>query len=190
MAGREKGKSFWSFLVWTALLFILLAPISLGVLWVSTSRESPFASFRARNILPPETRKVLENGELFVLYSLKPISVEYLKSTDENPIEVFHDFPVLGKVEIQSAVERATLLKALYAGISENDGMAANCFFPRHGIRATLNGETVDQVICFECAQIETHAPHGKNVLTSASPQLVFDKTLQDAGVPLAEKRH
>jgi hypothetical protein len=138
---------------------------------------------------PPATRHVLDHADQFVLYSLNPRSIEYLKPSEERPKEVFHDFPVLGKVEITGSISRMGLLEALYQGIAAKNIMPNNCFNPRHGIRAILNGEAVDLVICFECKQIQIHAAKGKGVLTSASPQPEFDRVLREAGVELAEKQ-
>ena len=46
------------------------------------------------------------------------------------------------------------LLDALYKGIADSDGNGAKCFDPRHGIRASVDGKTVDLVICFECSWV------------------------------------
>jgi hypothetical protein len=140
--------------------------------------------------LPSATRNVLDHADQFVLYSLDPRSVEYLRPPEAYPQEVFHDFPVLGRVEVQDAAKQAELLRALYEGIAAKNIEPANCFFPRHGVRASLNGVTVDLVICFECSQIQIHPAKGKDVLTSASPQPVFNRVLKEAGVELAEKSH
>lgn len=141
-----------------------------------------------RNRLPSSTVRVLDNAEEFVLYSLDPPM--YRDPKAEPPQELFHDYAVLGKAEISQTTVRKELLKALYAGIAEADGRAPRCFNPRHGIRASFRGESVDVVICFECSRIESYATRTKFVYTSQSPQPKFDEVLKKAGVPLAEKRH
>jgi hypothetical protein len=70
-----------------------------------------------------------------------------------------------------------------------NDGRVAACFNPRHGIRASREGKTIDLVICFECLQVYVYAEEGRqgSFLTTSSPQPVFDQVLREAGVPLAK---
>lgn len=145
--------------------------------------------FLEKNRLPTETKRILEQADDFVLYSLYPARIKEIEEQKKQVgKEFFHDFMVLGKTEVGAREVRERLLNALFKGISESDGSIAMCFSPRHGIRAVLNGETVDLIICFECLQIETHAAAGKSVLTSASPEPVLDHVLKEAGVELAPK--
>jgi hypothetical protein len=143
----------------------------------------------AQNRLPQETKKVLEKGERFLLLSLDPTHPDSRQAPSPQPKEMFHDYAVLGKTEISDAVIRAELLRALYKGIADSDGVVAACFNPRHGISATLGSETVDLVICFECLSIETHAKMGKNVLTTRSPEPTFNRALKRARLPVAKER-
>lgn len=143
-----------------------------------------------RNALTSSTIRSLEQADEWVLYSLNPISIEALQPEDPRPEEVFHDFPVLGKTVIKDPSATLKLLRALNSGIANFDGMAANCFNPRHGIRAKLGSEVVDLVICFECQQIVIHATNRESVLTDDSAKPVFDKALTDAGVPLPKDLH
>jgi hypothetical protein len=123
---------------------------------------------RPQNVLAVETKRILDTGERFVLLSLDPTRPVFrgepatwaLPVNREPPPppppdptkEYFHEYVVLGKTEIRDQKQRAELLRALYKGIADWDGRAAACFIPRHGISATLAGETVDLVICFECS--------------------------------------
>jgi len=72
---------------------------------------------------------------------------------------------------------------------AKSDGNGAKCFDPRHGIRATAKGKTVDLVICFECNWVYVYYDNDENrqhvAVTTREPQAVLDKTLKDAGVPL-----
>lgn len=101
--------------------------------------------------------------------------------------ETFHGYPVLGKVEIDDAKKRGEIMAALRQGMARNDIDPADCFWPHHGIRAVEQGQTVDYVICFKCLQLHVYRD-GKMTteLTSDEPQSVFDKHLQQAGIPFA----
>ena len=81
------------------------------------------------------------------------------------------------------------LVAALKKGVEENDGTVANCFNPRHGIRATHEGNTVELVICFECLSMQAYlGAERSGALTTASPERTFDDVLRAAKVPLAPK--
>jgi hypothetical protein len=123
--------------------------------------------------------KALEAAEQFDLYSLNP------EQRDEK--EGFHGWKVLGKTTIKDAATRKQLIEAFKKSVADNKGMAAFCFIPRHGIRLTKDGKTLDLVICFQCMQVKDYVSEtaGKGFLITASPQPVFDKVLMDAGVAL-----
>ena len=74
--------------------------------------------------------------------------------------------------------------------MAEHDGLAAGCFNPRHGNRATRGTGVFDLVICFECFAISVYVDGERKsgFLTSDSPQPVFDRVLRDARIPLAPK--
>ncbi len=131
--------------------------------------------------------KVLDKGDRFFLLAIDPDSEFRLNPSLPRPKEIFHDFGVLGKAEIKDMTQREALLKALYQGIAESDGMVAACFNPRHGISASLGDETVDLLICYECQSIRVYAKNGKGVCTSSSPVGVFNQALVKAGLPLAK---
>ena len=91
-------------------------------------------------------KDILENAT-FELYSLDPA-----KEDDEKG---FHGYAVLGKTVVKDADVRKEMIASLYKAIAENDGTAADCFVPRHAIRATHKGKTVDVLICFQCYQVK-----------------------------------
>lgn len=102
--------------------------------------------------------------------------------------EIFHGYPVLGKIELTDAADRKTLLSELRRGIEANEGTVAGCFIPRHALRATEASGTVDYVICFQCMQINVYenGKSGTNMLTTAAPQPAFDAILKKAKIALA----
>ena len=142
--------------------------------------ESPFKPFSK------EVRAVLENGEEFVLLSVNPSPLE-----DNDARERFHGHRLLGKLEIKDPELRRKLLTALNAAVEKGsrENAIANCFNPRHGIKAISGTNEVNLLICFECRQI--HIFRGKEdilTLVTDDPSKLFDRTLHEAGVPLAQE--
>jgi hypothetical protein len=134
--------------------------------------------------LPPEALKALDQAKALELYSLDP------GPTKEKPADAFHGFKVLGKTTVKADEARKALAAAVLKGVADSDGSVADCFEPRHGVRAVYDGKTYDFVICFHCAQIELYAGDKQlaTTPTAATPEPALDKLLKDAGVPLAPK--
>jgi hypothetical protein len=134
--------------------------------------------------IPEPARTALQEAEQFELLSLDP------RRRQEKPTSHFHGWKVLGKTLIADGPTRKKLLLALNKGVKENEGMVAACFNPRHGIRVTHQGKTIDFVICFECFQVDMYVAEKKEkgFLTTGSPQPAFDEALRAANIPLAEK--
>src|SRR5260221_8734957 len=97
--------------------------------------------------VPADAKAILEKAEQIELLSLYPANDK------EKSKEFFHHYPILGKVVIKDEKTRKALIAALEKGAKENKGIAANCFMPRHGVRATAGGKTLELVICFQCLQ-------------------------------------
>lgn len=136
-----------------------------------------------KNKMPLELQTILESAEQFELFSLNPTELPQ----DAIPQDAFHEWEVLGKTIVKNAETRKKLIVAFKTGVAENEGIAASCFAPRHGIRVTHNGKTADFVICFQCLQVLTYVGNSKatGFLISASPQASFDNVLKEAKVPL-----
>ena len=70
----------------------------------------------------------------------------------------------------------------------KGDIIEKKCFNPRHGIRATHDGKTVELVICFECSSFDIYSgsegsvEKTKHLLVGKSPEATFNKVLKDAG--------
>jgi hypothetical protein len=101
--------------------------------------------------------------------------------------ESFHNYPILGKIEVSDKARHAALLQELYKGVGDSDGSIATCYFPRHGIHASLGNETVDLVICFECQQVYTYSaslPYAPDVFSiTQSARATFDRLVKEAGL-------
>ena len=135
--------------------------------------------------IPNELQAALEKAEQFEVFSLSP------RRPKDKPRDTFHGWEVLGKTTVKDARTRTGLLTTFKKGVEENDGKAALCFNPRHGIRVFRDGKTTDFVICFECFQVQTYEgkERREGFLITASPQTTFDEVLRKAGVPLPKKR-
>ena len=68
--------------------------------------------------------------------------------------------------------ERAEIVSAIYRGILQSVGRVADCFNPRHGIRASQGERTVDRGICYESLSLQIHGSGGERsqALTGAIP--------------------
>lgn len=142
------------------------------------------AAEKDANEVPEAARAILDKAETIDLYSILP-----QQEKDPNK-ETFQKYPVLGKTKIKDAEVRKRVIGALVKGAADNNEGQAKCFDPRHAIRATHDGKTVELVICFACNYVQV-AVDGKSVRgfsPSKAPEAVLDKVLTDAKVPLAPK--
>lgn len=147
-------------------------------------------SQRADKALSNITRAILESGEKFILLSIDPTRTPPERSTANR--KYFQNHKVLGQTEIKDPKRRSELLKALYAGAEKYEKGAFDppqCFVPRHGIKAITGTNWVELVICFECQQIVEESNKGHAwTMVSEEPGQLFNRTLQEAGVPLAKR--
>jgi hypothetical protein len=136
--------------------------------------------------LPDKVWAILNEADQLELLSLDPDQEKEAK-------DKFHGWNVLGKTGIKDKKAREGVVSAVSKGVKESDGTRANCFEPRHGIRATKEKQTVDLVICFECLSVEIYLDGGNKregdpIAITKSPETALDKVLRDAGVNLAPK--
>src|SRR5947208_3523219 len=68
--------------------------------------------------LSDASRQILDTSEQFVLLSLEPL---YPNQPSTETPEKFHDYPVLGKLEIKDPKQKGDLLRTLYKGIADSD---------------------------------------------------------------------
>ena len=167
------------------ILFIMVLAVSTAqpdvvVTNIGTNQTGPLAWAPAPKYLSPDLRHFLESADEFTLYSLDP-------SPEEHPgTNTFYFHKILGQIKIEKTAERTNLITALSDGIAGGCGMA-DCFNPRHGIRAVQNGVAVDFLICFQCGAIEVFSSKGTNWAfpVCRTPVNVFNEVLKQAGVPL-----
>jgi hypothetical protein len=106
--------------------------------------------------------------------------------------ELFHSFPVLGKVDIASPKDRTYILAAIKKGIARGD-RGAKCFWPRHGVKFVQAGKTIEYLICFECKEYQLYTDgvqsHEYTESTGDTAHPVLDKHLEGAGIPLQKPK-
>ncbi len=93
--------------------------------------------------------------------------------------EMFHKFPVLGKVDIASPKDRIAILAAIKKGIAKGDE-GAKCFFPRHGVKFTQAGKKMEYAdlalsaessTCTPMAEVAPiHPKHGRHRTSDPRP--------------------
>jgi hypothetical protein len=145
-------------------------------------------SAQIQKAFPKNTRDIFEHSDKLILLSLeghKRYGTHLLSMPN------FHDFAILGQTEIKdkSAQQR---IRAIYDDGIIDKGFSAVCFNPRHGLRAVKNGQVLDIVICFQCAQQEMYL-NNKNVAGShfgSTHQPELDAILSNANVTLASSVH
>lgn len=88
--------------------------------------------------LPSKVRTILEKAET--------LEVLGLSSEDKTGIGWYPDI----RVKLPLGDERKDLLNAFFFDASAGPNPSA-CFIPRHGLKATYKGKTVEVIICYQC---------------------------------------
>lgn len=116
--------------------FVLAAVLAL---WVVVREVRFYADF------PAPTRAVLEGGATMTVLSLNPDG-RGENVCKQKPDACFHEYPILGQIT-RPGVEARQVYSAW-----QPVPVPAMCFLPRHGVRVTHNGHTVDMLLCFHCS--------------------------------------
>ena len=97
----------------------------------------------------------------------------------------FHGWAIQGRLPLDEAADRASVIDEIRGGVENSDGTAEADFTPRHGLSATSGGRQVDLVICYACRSLEAYADGrpASHFLTSSEPAATFDARLAAAGV-------
>src|SRR6266542_3342151 len=156
------------------LILFLVAYSATGANLSVAKREKTF---------PGDSYSIFNGSQRLTLFSLDPSPVEGEKSK-----ETFHGYKVLGKVLIADPGLQTDVKKSLYRAINYGS-MPAACFNPRHGLRAEMNGKSVDLVICFECSCLILYAGKEKGVavISSIRAEGLYNRIMRDAGVVINE---
>ena len=141
----------------------------------------PFVVGCSRNSIPSDLSAALRNAPVLDLHSLDPAV------RDEEPVSSFHMWKDLGSTDVSATNVRSRLLDSLDAAVTDNDGVVAACFEPRHGLRGVYEGKTYDVIICFKCYQAYWYIDGVKQpafLLTNIAKE-TFDTILIDGNVEL-----
>src|ERR1700753_2252877 len=146
-------KTIFNILFFILILACSTAQADIVVTDIGTNQPMPLV-YATPKYLPPDLKHFLESADEFTLYSLN-------QGPEEHPgTNTFRWYKILGQIEIGKNAERTNLVTALSDGIAEG-AIPADCFDPRHGIRAVKNGIAVDFLICFECHPIYVYSNKG-----------------------------
>lgn len=135
--------------------------------------------------LPSSVDELLAEEHTVELLSLSP---ERIFEVDHKGEELFHEFELLGRAELDkaSADKLMSALQASTAAITK-DYEFPECFNPRHGLRLKSQDKLIDLVICFECAQIYVYQTKEDDDFagTSGAPLELFDEMVKEYNLPL-----
>lgn len=129
------------------------------------------------------------------VFSLEPRPMDGVVLTMEQDDGRFHGYEIKGSVKLREddakqSSQRETIRDALTVSLMEpSDRTAKAClFFPRHGLRVTNNGTSVDFVICLQCCDVDVGTKrYWLDLKTMKALRSALNAPLKDAGVPLAD---
>jgi hypothetical protein len=141
----------------------------------------------ARKKINDLTAELLGTGEGMELFKLNPRSWEGKGMKEE---ALFHAYPILSRAKVEKADERATVVASLKKAVHWERYFEAACFSPRHGLRVTRGKETIDFVICFQCAKMKCFRDgvEGGTIIVAATKWDLADRILKDRGQKPNEK--
>jgi hypothetical protein len=126
--------------------------------------------------------KILENAETLEVLSLSPDEV-----AGKNDREVY-GYKLLGQIGVKDKGARRNLLSVIYQSV--NEGTTSDwCFEPRHVVRASAAGKSIDLLICFACDSMHVHEDNEEGYLhypISKRAKEMINRILTDAGIPIA----
>ena len=124
--------------------------------------------------VPASVHELLLQAEQLEIYALDPMH-RNMSGAEDDAAPHFHEYRVLDSATLPTRAEAREVLGLIYDSVRRSNGMVAACFNPRHGIRATVGGDVVDFVICFECLSMHVHegeTQHGVLVSDALEPEV------------------
>lgn len=176
----------------------LLLPSALALLATSCTVSEDTMSAPALHVPGPVTEAVpadaltaLREARSIELLSIYPYDQELEAETWEQrgygELESLDGYAVLGGVSLAQAAKH-DVLTAFFRGIADSNDDVADCFNPRHALRAQHAGHRFEFLICFECLSMHVLKDGRRTgrVLTTQSPRGIFNEALTAAHVPLS----
>jgi hypothetical protein len=137
----------------------------------SACDRTPSNAPAVKQLLTGDARQILYDADSLIVYSLNP---DDLAAGEPR----FHDYVVRSSRTVDNADVRRRIASAVIAGVAE-EGDRAACFDPRHGVKATRGGASVDLLICFECSQVRAYRSDAQtSAATSNAAKGLLDEAL------------
>ena len=207
-SAHEKGKSWTTLIRICVLFFVAFAVIGCSEAQRETqppatneltdatpapqASQSSFPLLNEQDLkrleerFPKRQRQVLENAQRIDVYEIKPCLA--MLREELLPVErgKFQGCPVLRHAAVTDSEPRKELTGGILYSIGSSHGMMA-CWSPRHGIRASSNGERVELIICFECENFRGE-PHSHGVTFAGEYSETFGGGFSRASEELFER--
>jgi len=130
--------------------------------------------------LPPQVRELLEKAEKFEVFAELRAENEFDgEGTTFEPNRI---------ANITNEKDKKEILEAFYKDAADEDS-PANCWEPRHSLRATRASEVIEIEICFACSRFEVKSPFGgfSGTIRRANrkSESVFNRIIINQGIVL-----
>lgn len=129
--------------------------------------------------LPLKIREVLEKAQ----------TLEVLGLSSEERVGIGWHPDI--SVSLPANPQRTQLLQAFYFDASAGPNPSA-CFLPRHGLKATYNGKTIEVIICFQCHLFAIRGDLGEFdggvYLNGSASHHLFEQILQEERTKMGVK--
>jgi hypothetical protein len=197
------------YLVGVGALAVLCAVVVKVMLWLSSPpvprqedqhASAPVLSEEAISkdlppyALPPGASETLRSAKSLEIYLIgippQPMGTPAEGTPKPAADEDFHGNLIFGSTRVTSPQAVKAIVESLIRGVEQDDDEPMGCFFPRHGVRASLSGGSVlDLVICYQCQLMEVYLTgQPVQVYTFADSRQPLNEALQAAGVDLKQE--
>ena len=177
----------------------LLLPLTLAILTTSCTVSESTATAIALDV-PPEVIEAVPERALTALREAPTLELLSLYPYDEDlegetwkergyaELDDVDGYAVLGSTSLADSAKH-DVLTAFFRGIADSNDDVADCFYPRHALRARHEGHEFAFLICFECLSMSVleDGQRAGRVLTTQSPREAFNAALTAAKVELSK---
>ena len=148
-----------------------------------------------QKIFPGDAQHILEASQQTILFSLNPVdnSEGYDTPLGASLPKQFHGHDIMGQTVVVDTKTKAELLASFYDAmvsppVNGLKQIGMGCFMPRHGLRATLDGQTVELLLCFSCHKFQLFrgAQQIRENFITDMPRPTFDRILTQPKIPFS----